>query len=144
MGVVCGPRKQLKPKVLPKGYHQVNVYRDGKQSTLYVHRLVAQAFIPNPDNLPQVNHKDGDKSHNWVGNLEWSTALGNIQHSINVLGVSPIRNFKLSEDDVQRIIQLRAAGLTCAQIAKQFNNVSFNAVYRTYIGKTWTHITEGQ
>lgn len=47
----------------------------------YVHRLVAKAFIPNPDNLPQVNHKDFDKSNNDVRNLEWISRADNIQHS---------------------------------------------------------------
>ena len=46
-----------------------------------VHRLVAQCFIPNPNNLPQVNHKDENKKNNSVKNLEWCTALYNVQYS---------------------------------------------------------------
>lgn len=55
------------------GYKTVSLYKDSKQKTMYVHRLVAQAFIDNPDNLPQVNHKDENTNNNNVDNLEWCT-----------------------------------------------------------------------
>ena len=53
------------------GYLKVNLYKDGKQKTHKVHRLVASAFIPNPNNLPEVNHKDEDKTNNIVTNIEY-------------------------------------------------------------------------
>ena len=53
------------------GYFVVSLYFNGKHNTIKVHRLVAQAFIPNPDNLPEVNHLDEDKTNNRVENLEW-------------------------------------------------------------------------
>lgn len=53
------------------GYKQVILYKEGVQKHFYIHRLVAEAFIPNPDNLPQINHKDENKANNNVDNLEW-------------------------------------------------------------------------
>ncbi len=63
--------KLLTPKADKKGYLRVAFYENKKNNTFKVHRLVAQAFIPNPLNLPQVNHKDENKSNNTVDNLEW-------------------------------------------------------------------------
>lgn len=64
------------------GYERISLYQDSKTKLAGVHRLVAEAFIPNPDNLPQVNHIDGDKSNNNSNNLQWVTNEQNIRHSI--------------------------------------------------------------
>ena len=69
--------KVLSPIKDRDGYLQVNLCYSGRINSIKVHRLVAQAFIPNPDNLPQVNHRDEDKSNNRVDNLEWCTAKYN-------------------------------------------------------------------
>ena len=69
--------KQMKQSLHTKGYKTVALTKDGKTKTVYVHRIVAEAFIENPDNLPMVNHKDEDKTNNFVENLEWCTASYN-------------------------------------------------------------------
>lgn len=74
------------PKHVNLGYPYLGLCDNGVHKTCYVHRLVAEAFIPNPLNKEEVNHKDGDKANNDVSNLEWVTHQENIQHAINVLG----------------------------------------------------------
>lgn len=73
----------LKPMLNQGGYMKVTMHKDGKVNTEVIHRCVAEAFIPNENNLPQVNHKDGNKRNNNVSNLEWCTALENMHHAIN-------------------------------------------------------------
>lgn len=70
-------------------YRCVTAFVSGKQKHFYVHRLVAEAFIPNPYNLPMVNHLDGNPSNNDVTNLEWCTAKGNVQHAYRTGLINP-------------------------------------------------------
>ena len=65
-----GKKNELKPR-LCCGYNRITLCKDGKEKYILIHRLVALAFIPNPYNLPQVNHKDENKKNNNVSNLEW-------------------------------------------------------------------------
>lgn len=76
-----------KPSISYDGYAEVHLQKSDSNKSYYarVHRLVASAFIPNPNNLPQVNHKDGNKLNNKVDNLEWVTAEDNTRHAIEKL-----------------------------------------------------------
>lgn len=74
--------KFLKPAKSKDGYLQVSLVGDNKKQYTYkVHRLIAMTFIDNPDNLPEVNHKDFDRLNNFVSNLEWCNHYDNIKHS---------------------------------------------------------------
>ena len=73
-----------KVKVGKNGYYMVMFYKDSKYKCAYVHRLVAQAFIPNPDNLPQVNHKDEIRTNNCVDNLEWCDSKYNNNYGTKI------------------------------------------------------------
>lgn len=64
-----------------KGYMAVDMYQDGERKTKRVHRLVAEAFVPNPNNKPEVNHKDGNRYNNSASNLEWVTKKENCEHA---------------------------------------------------------------
>lgn len=75
------PEKLLKFSKDTKGYLRTSLALNGINRTIKVHRVVAQAFIPNPNNLEQVNHKDGDKKNNNVYNLEWCNNQKNQNHS---------------------------------------------------------------
>ena len=85
-------------------YFRVYLYKDGKPTPYQVHRLVAEAYIPNPDNLPLVNHKDENKFHNWINNLEWCTYLYN-----NTYGTTLRRN---AEKHFKRVF--------CEELAKTY------------------------
>lgn len=79
-GRIRSKRGFLKPYSNHKGYLKVCLSKDGVKYKKRVNRLVAEAFIDNPLNLPQVNHKDRDKSNNAISNLEWVTAKENRDH----------------------------------------------------------------
>lgn len=73
--------KFIKQQLRRGGYYGVGIMINGKCKKFYTHRLIAIHFIPNPDNKPQVNHKDGNKLNNHISNLEWNTAKENIKHA---------------------------------------------------------------
>lgn len=92
----------MKP-TLSHGYYRVCLYRnDGTHKMFQLHRLIAQAFIPNPENLPQVNHIDENKLNNCVENLEWVTAKKNCNHRT--------RNERISNSKLKKINQLTLSG----------------------------------
>lgn len=109
-----------------KGYKVVSLCRENKGREFKVHRLVATAFIPNPLNLKEVNHKDGDKTNNNDWNLEWSTHADNIKHAY-ATGLAVSRKTadhhmaKLDEISVQVIREALIAGHRQIPIAKYFN-----------------------
>lgn len=77
--------KLLNPTIKHPGYFAVCLSKDKKEKSILVHRLVAVAFISNPENKPHVNHKDGDKRNPFFKNLEWNTPLENNRHAYQTL-----------------------------------------------------------
>ena len=82
----CGRAKyhqEISQRINADGYMQITVGKTDNRSQYRVHRMVAEAFIPNPDNLPEVNHKDNNRMNNCVDNLEWCTHAYNVQYAID-------------------------------------------------------------
>lgn len=112
-GQVWSYRKQtfLKPITDRDGYKLITLRKpDTRDITFRIHRLVAQAYIPNPDNLPQINHKDEDKANNHVSNLEWCTHLYNMRYGT--------RNARRSET-----MRGKGKAVYCVELDKTFINV---------------------
>lgn len=89
-GVVYNKNGSVKKdSINPRGYCIVNFYVNHQRKGFGIHSLVAKQFIPNPENKPQINHKDGNTENNTVDNLEWVTASENMRHSFDVLNREP-------------------------------------------------------
>lgn len=101
-----GKFSELKHDIDKDGYHKVTIYLNGIGYHKFIHRLVAEAYIPNPDNKPQVNHLDGNKDHNYDTNLEWSTCKENIIHAYQT-GLSTIKRGDKHPEAVYTIEQIK-------------------------------------
>lgn len=121
-------RKELmkQPYINKKGYCIVGLSNNGVKVNMKLHRIVASAFIPNPNNYPQINHKNGNKSDNRVVNLEWCTGKHNIQHAVKN-GLKPVtdRQRKSASDMMKK----KVGGLNYA--AKLVVNIESGIFYDT-------------
>ena len=90
------------------GYKQVILHKNGDAKCFRVHRLVAKAFIPNPDNLPEVNHKDCNRSNNFIENLEWCTSEYNINYSDCIQ--KRVESFKNNQNNSTVVLQFSLNG----------------------------------
>lgn len=104
-GVVLGKRGGVYAAQKSKhGYWRVVLFISGKSYNFCVHRLVAQHFIPNPENKRTVNHKDGNKSNNHVSNLEWATYSENRKHALDTGLANPIKPKSLTREQFNEVL----------------------------------------
>ena len=96
-----GKERILKPVTDRHGYSLVGLWKNNKQKTYKVHRLVAEAFIPNPYNLPQVNHKDENPLNNNVNNLEWCNSKYNCNFGTRIERISKRRSKTVLQYDLE-------------------------------------------
>lgn len=133
--------KNNKRKILHKTVHSKNGYENIKlcknniTKTFLVHRLVAQAFIPNPNNLPEVNHKDKNRSNNCVSNLEWCTRKQNLYDSY--ITMSPIRNYincSLYNPKGEKIKDFQSITEACKFASDNFK-ISYSSLRKYYMSQ---------
>ena len=137
-----GKGRMLRPCKKENGYLEVKLQAEGKIVSMLVHRLVALAFIPNPDNKPHVNHKNGNKEDNSVPNLEWSTSQENIEHAF-ANGLSSVGEghgkSNYTNAQIVEVKKLLSQGYSCTKVAKM-TGVSRKVVYDVSYGRTWSHL----
>jgi hypothetical protein len=151
-----GKEAVLRPATDKKGYLRVALVKNGKLHTLKVHRIVASAFIYNPENKPQVNHKNGNKKDNSVQNLEWCTQKENAIHAVkNGLwdmkiagwnkGITTIKGSQIGTSLLKefQVIEIRnkfkPRKYTRKMLAKEYN-VTEACIADIVRGKSWKHL----
>lgn len=121
-GVVTNQKTQNVKSIwkAKSGYYCVDISENGKSTKHYLHRLLAETFLPNPEDKRTVNHIDGDKTNNHLANLEWATDSENIQHAYNnSLNYSSTK--KVSDSMLQQILDRFLGGESFADIIKDYD-----------------------
>ena len=134
-----GKIKYLKPADDGNGYYFVNLSKNGIVKNFKIHRLVATAFIDNPSNYPQINHKDEDKTNNKASNLEWCTNKYNKRYSCakRVVGINPKDDFIIV---MGATVDGEDIGLKNQNVSAAANGKFHKKGNHTYKGLNWFYI----
>jgi len=136
------PLKEIKPWDNGRGYKMFGVSVKPRRIK-YVHRAVAETFIKNPNNYPEINHKDGNKSNNNVNNLEWSNRSLNMRHAMRtglfVNRGEAVKNSKLKEYQVRKIKMALELGIKPSELEKMFS-VERGTIGDIKRNRNWKHI----
>lgn len=145
-----GGRRGSRPRMLKqehfKGYRKVSLCRDGRGRGALVHRLVGQAFIPNPSRLPYINHIDGGKANNKVANLEWVDQQSNVTHAWS----TGLMNNRGEKHGMHKLTELQVRAIKAYEdrtparaswVAEQYK-ITLNTVHDIWTGRSWAHLDE--
>lgn len=124
-------QKFLTPEDNGHGYLRVNLYKDGKEKKYMIHRLVAETYIPNPNNLHEVDHIDNNKTHNYVNNLQWLSHKDNSRKSNN----KPILQFDLNGN----FIREWECAYDVGKVAVKSINNCLKGRYKSAYGYKWVY-----
>lgn len=135
-----------KPNLGNRGYYLIQLYNDEGMSSFKISRLVAIHFVPNPKNLPEVNHEDGNKLNNWDWNLKWCTHQYNMNHARSVglwrpeisgkLSYMGMPNKKLNADKIKDI---RLSNRSAKDLSIKYN-VTVQTIYKVINNKSWSNV----
>lgn len=145
--IINGFSKPIKPFINKGGYLEVSIYYNKKRYPTKMHRIIAFAFIPNPNNLKEINHIDGDKTNNNINNLEWCTRGENIKHAYN-LGLRKPNKLYGDNSTFHKLSKIQVIEIREKYATKKYSQTELACEYnvaRATIGKivnnlTWKHI----
>lgn len=132
--------RQLIPQLNPNGYLGINLMSGGKRKKFLIHRLIAQKFIPNPNNKPCINHKNGIKTDNRIENLEWVTYKENTHHRDEIIEKGAkgenVGTAKIKNSEAEQILISYQNGRSICKLAKDYK-VSTTCIWHIVTGKTF-------
>lgn len=130
-GDIYGKNGKFKEHNSSKGYKMINI----KSHNYYIHRLVAEAWIPNPENKPQVNHINGDKTKNYVSNLEWVTNQENRIHAVK----NDLSSATITYEESKQIRNLYSTGFFTYEDLAYVYNVSYSNIGYIVRNDSWNY-----
>jgi len=142
------PSRILKNLYYSNGYCQLMFYVDKVRSTFIAHRVVAEHFIPNPHNLPIVNHKDLSRDNNKVSNLEWMNHSQNALHAVKggkklggALHGTNNKNAKVNDDIVREIRASKVKGVHNKELFNKYCHLISKSTFSNIAnGQGWSHV----
>jgi hypothetical protein len=132
----------LKHQIGHRGYPSVSLCHNCKRKTFDIHVLLAKTFMPNPCNLPEVNHIDGNKLNYSLSNLEWISDGGNLQHAYdNGLKPRPLGEKNVKAKVTSKLVmEIFETKMSCRAIARKYG-LNKTLVENIKSGRTWSHVT---